>query len=188
MTHFSNSLVLCCNLVVDLLVVEAAQCWSDVILLSHLEVFTEVLISAPPIGVDHAKTFASSHLMEVRVANIVLDSVGRHSPVTMASSMRLVSLADSVSPMLNHLFLLILDHHPDEEGLVEVEDQEAVHESNTVLRMEYVNLPVGVSDWVLEEASNVFEGSPLLCIVSWLFHCVYELAEISICLLHQCSI
>ena len=61
-----------------------------------------------------------------------------------------------------------------------MEDQKAVHETNTVLGMEWVNLPVGVSDWVLEEASNVFEGSPLLGIVSWLFHCVYEFAEIAV--------
>ena len=46
--------------------------------------------------------------------------------------------------------------------------------------MEWLDLPVSIPNWVLEEASNVFEGSPLLSIVSWLFHCVYELAEISI--------
>jgi len=169
-------------------VVESAQGWSDIVLLSHLEVFTEVLVSAPPVSVDHTETLASSDLMEVRVADVVLDSVDWESAVAMSSTVRLVGLTDSVSPMVDHLFLLILDHHPDDEGLVKVEDQKAVHESNTVLGMEWVNLPVGISDWVLEEASDVFEGSPLLCIVSWLFHCVYKLAEITVGGLHQSSI
>ena len=168
--------------------VESAQCWSDIVLLSHLEVFTEVLVSAPPVSVDHTETLASSHLMEVRVADVVLDSVDWESAVAMSSTVRLVGLTDSVPPMVDHLFLLILDHHPDDEGLVEVEDQKAVHESNTVLGMEWVNLPVGISDWVLEEASDVFEGSPLLCIVSWFFHCVYKFAEITVGGLHQSSI
>ena len=115
MTQISNGLVLCCNLVVDLLVIETTQGRSDVVLLSHFEVFTEVLISAPPVGVDHAKTLASSHLMEVRVADVVLDSVGWESPITVTSTVCLVSLADSVSPMINQLFLLILDQHPNNE-------------------------------------------------------------------------
>ena len=115
MTQISNSLVFCCDLVVDLLVIETTQSWSDVVLFSHFEVFTEVLISAPPVSVDHAKTLASSHLMEVRVADIVLDSVSWESPITVTSSVRLVSLANSVSPMINQLFLLILDQHPNNE-------------------------------------------------------------------------
>ena len=185
--HVSNSLVLCCDLVVKLLVVESAQGWSDIVLLSHLEVFTEVLVSAPPVSVDHTETLASSDLMEVRVADVVLDSVDWESAVAMSSTVRLVGLTDSVSPMVDHLFLLILDHHPDDEGLVKVEDQKAVHESNTVLGMEWVNLPVGISDWVLEEASDVFERSPSLGIVTRLFSVVDKFSKVAVSILGQGS-
>ena len=40
--------------------------------LTHLEVFSKVLITAPPIRVDHTKTLVTSDLMEVGVSNIVL--------------------------------------------------------------------------------------------------------------------
>ena len=84
MAQGSNSSILLCNLIEDGLVIEARKTWSDVILLSHLKVFTEVLVSAPPVCVDHTKTFASSHLMEVGVANIILDAVSWESPVTIS--------------------------------------------------------------------------------------------------------
>ena len=47
----------------------------NVVLLAHLEVFTEVLVSAPPVSVNHAEALVASNLMDVRVTNIVLLSV-----------------------------------------------------------------------------------------------------------------
>ena len=73
---------------------------------------------APPVGVDHVETLASPDLMEVGVAHVVLDAVGWEPSITMASSVCLVGLANSVSPVLNHMFFLVFDHHPEEEGLV----------------------------------------------------------------------
>ncbi len=90
--------------------------------------------------------------------------------------------------MINHAFLLSFDQHPDKEGLVQVEDEAAVHEADAVLCMERVDFPVSVSNWILEEARYVFERSPFLCVVSWLFHCVNKLAKVAISGLHQSSI
>ena len=84
MTHVSDGLVFRRSLIEDLLVVEARQTWSNVVLLSHLKVFAEVLISAPPVGMNHIETLASLDLMEVRITNVVLDLVGWQSPVTVA--------------------------------------------------------------------------------------------------------
>ena len=76
MAHSSDASILLCDVVVDLLVVKSSERWSDIVLLAHLEVFTEVLVAAPPVSVDHAKTLVTSNLMDVRVANIILLSVG----------------------------------------------------------------------------------------------------------------
>ena len=167
---------------------KAREAGLDAILLSHFEVFAEVLISAPPVGVNHAETLASPGLMEVGVAEIVLDAVSWESPITVACIVRLVSLANSVPPVANHVFLLVLDHNPKEEGLVHVEAKQHVHETDAVLRVEWINLPVGVSNGVLEEASDVFEGSPFLSVVSRLLPCVDEFAEVTVSLFHQGSI
>ncbi len=40
--------------------------------LSHVEVLSEVLISAPPVGVDHGGLLVLANLMEVGVSHIVL--------------------------------------------------------------------------------------------------------------------
>lgn len=74
--------------------------------LSHLEVLSEVLVSAPPVGPDHVESLVSSHLMEVRVSHIVLLSVDRESSVSVGSAVCLVCLTESVSPVLNHSLLL----------------------------------------------------------------------------------
>ena len=157
-------------------------------LLAHLEVLAEVLVTAPPVQVDHAESLIPANLMEVSIPDIVLDTIGWESSVTVKVAVGLVVLTDSESPVLDHPLFLILDHDVEEEGGPEVEDNHAPHETNAVLSVEGLGLPVEVADWVLEEASNVFEGSPLLGIVSWLFHCVYELAEITVGGLHQSSI
>ena len=55
--------------------VESTHGWLHVVSLSHLEVLTEVLVSAPPVGMDHGHSLVSSDLMEVGVTHIVLLSI-----------------------------------------------------------------------------------------------------------------
>ena len=45
--------------------IKATQGWSDVVSLSHFKVLSEVLVSAPPVSMDHAYSFVSSNLVEV---------------------------------------------------------------------------------------------------------------------------
>ena len=78
-SEVSPVLVLLSGLGEDFVVVEAADCWSDSVSLSHLEVLSEVLVSAPPVGVNELGLLVSSHLMEVRVSNVVLLPVSWHS-------------------------------------------------------------------------------------------------------------
>ena len=74
-SQVNESLVLGHCLSVDGLMVESAQGWLDIMSLPHFEVLSEVLISTPPILVDHTHSLVSSHLMEVRVSNIVLFAI-----------------------------------------------------------------------------------------------------------------
>ena len=80
--------------------IEARKTWSNIVLLSHFEVFAEVLVSAPPVGMDHIETFASLDLMEVGITKVVFDLVSWHSSVTVAHRVRPVCLTDSVPPVL----------------------------------------------------------------------------------------
>ncbi len=86
--------------------IESGQRWLDTVSLSHLEVLSEVLVSAPPVGPDHANSLVSSDLMEVRVSHIVLLSVHRVSAVSMGGAVSLVGLTNSVSPVEGHSFLI----------------------------------------------------------------------------------
>ena len=88
--------------------VESTERWSDVVSLSHLEVLSEVLISAPPVGVNHANSLISSDLMEVGVSNIVFLVISRHSSITVRSRVVAVDLSNVPLPLLNHRFLLFL--------------------------------------------------------------------------------
>ena len=106
------------GLVEDLLVVEAGQTWLHVVLLSHFEVLAEVLVSAPPVEVDHAEALAPEGLVEVGVAHVVFDLVDGHSPVLVPGVVVSVSLANLVLPVLDHLLLLVLHQHPQQERLV----------------------------------------------------------------------
>ena len=108
-------MVLGSGLVEDLLVVEARQTRLHVVLLSHFEVFAEVLVSAPPVQVDHAEAFAPEGLVEVGVADIVFDLVDGHSPILVAGVVVSVGLANLVLPVLDHLLLLVLHQHPQQE-------------------------------------------------------------------------
>ena len=73
---------------------------------SHLEVLSEVLVAAPPIGPDHTNSLVSSDLMEVRVPNVILLSINWESAVRMSRVVLFVGLSQSISPMFNHSFLL----------------------------------------------------------------------------------
>ena len=88
--------------------VESTERWSDVVSLSHLEVLSEVLISAPPVGVNHANSLISSDLMEVGVSNIVFLVISRHSSITVRSRVVAVDLSNVPLPLFNHRFLLFL--------------------------------------------------------------------------------
>ena len=79
-------------------------------LLAHLEVFTEVLVTAPPVQMDHAEALVAPNLMKIGVPDVVLDTIGRESSVTIESSVSLVALTDSVTPVIDHSLLLVLDH------------------------------------------------------------------------------
>ena len=84
--------------------------------------------------------------------------------------------------------LTVLDHDPEEEGLVQVEDQQDPEETDAVLLMERLDLPVEVSKRIFEESSDVLKGSPLLCHVTRLSCGHNKLSEITIGLLSECSI
>ena len=88
--------------------VESAHGWLDVMSLSHVEVLSEVLVSAPPVSVDHADSLVSSHLMEVRVSNVVLLSISWESSVTVATVVLLVDLTNVPFPVRDHILLLLL--------------------------------------------------------------------------------
>ena len=85
-------------------------------LLAHLEVLAEVLVTAPPVQVDHAEALVSANLMEVGISHVILDTIGRESPVTVQVAVSLVVLSDSEAPVLDHSLLLVLDHDVEEEG------------------------------------------------------------------------
>ena len=114
-SHGSNTGVLSSNLIVKFLVLEALIGRTDVVLLSHLEVLAEVLVSAPPVGVDHADSLVSSNLMEVGVSNIVLLSIRWESSVGVRAVVMLVNLSDVPFPFGNHTFFLLLGEQVKDE-------------------------------------------------------------------------
>jgi len=47
-------------------------------------------------------------------------------------------------------------------------DEKAPNESDSVLVVKWLNFPVDIAEWVLEESSDILECSPLLSHISWL--------------------
>ena len=90
------------GVVVDLFVVEARSTGFDVVLFTHLEVLSEVLVSAPPVQVNSLNTLVSANLMEVRVTNVVLFVVVRHWSWIYWVWMLVINLTDRISPGSNH--------------------------------------------------------------------------------------
>ena len=159
----------------------------DVLLLAHFEVLAEVLVTAPPVHVDHVETLATANLMEVGISHIVLDTIDWHSSVTIQGAVLLVNLTDSPAPVVTHLLLLVLHHDPEEEAAPQVEDDQAPDEAHAVLIMEGFSLPVGIAERVFEEAGDILERSPFLRIVTGLFGLVYELSKVTISVLSESS-
>ena len=56
--------------------------------------------------------------MDVRVTNVVFFPVCRVATVLSSELMFVIGLTESVTPVLNHLFLLVFDHHKQQERLV----------------------------------------------------------------------
>ncbi len=69
--------------------IESIHAGLNPVLFPHFEVLPEVLVSAPPISPDHGNFLVPSHLMEVRVSDIILLVVGGHSPVSVHHTLRL---------------------------------------------------------------------------------------------------
>ena len=88
---------------------------ADIVLLSHLEVLPKVLVSAPPVGVDHTETLVSANLMEVSVADIVLMSIGRHTSVRVSLVMLVVGFSNVPSPFGSHVLFLVFADNVEEE-------------------------------------------------------------------------
>ena len=88
---------------------------ADIVLLSHLEVLPEVLVSAPPVGVDHTEALVSANLMEVSVADIVLMSIGRHTSVRVSLVMLVVGFSNVPSPFGSHVLFLVFADNVEEE-------------------------------------------------------------------------
>ena len=156
--------------------------------LSHIEILSEALVSAPPVGVDHGDSLVSSDLMEVGVSNVILLPIDWETSIGVRVIVVLIDLTNVPLPLGHHALLLLLCQKVEDEGLIEMEDEENPDDSNSILVCKGGKLPEGVSEWVLEESSNVFEGSPLLSHVSWLTGFGNELHEVTIGLLGEGSI
>ena len=167
--------------------IETAHGRLDIMSFSHIKVLSEVLISAPPVGVDHRDALVPSNLMEVGVSNVVLLAIDWESPVCMWSVIEFVDLTDVPFPLGNHAFLLLLGEEVEHKGLVEMPNQEHIDNSDSVLAGKLCNLPEGVAKWILKESGDVLECSPFLSHVSGLGGLSYELGEITIGLLGKCS-
>lgn len=63
-----------------------------------------------------------------------------------------------------------------------------INKSDSVLAVKRVHFPEKVSEWIFEESSNVFEGSPFLGHISWLSGCLHEFSEVTISFLCQGSV
>jgi len=161
-------------------VVEASLGWSNAVLLTHLEVLAEVLVATPPVEVDHSESLVPSNLMDVGISEIVLSPVDWETAVSVSRLVPLVSLTDSVSPVLNHSLLSHLGDGVEDEGAHQMESNKEVDEPESVLSVENLHLPVGIANWVLIETSDVLECSPSLGIVTRLVLLVNKFGEVAI--------
>ena len=153
--------------------------------LSHVEVLSEVLVSAPPVSVDHTDSLISSHLMEVGVSNVVLLTVSWQTSIRVRVIVVSVVVTNVPSPVRNHILLLLLGQQVEHERLVQVEDKQHVHDSNPILVLETGDFPEGIAEWVFEESCNILESPPFLGFISGLLGLHHKLSEITIGLLSE---
>ena len=186
-THLSDFEVLGRGCLENFLVSKATFSGLDVLLFAHLEVLAEVLVTAPPVHVDHIEALGTANLMEVGISHIVLDTIDWHPSVTIQGAVSLIDLTDSPAPVVAHLLLLVLHHDVEKEAAPQVEDDEAPDEAHAVLIMKAFSLPVGIAEWVFEEAGDVLERSPFLRVVTGLLGLVYELSKVTISVLSESS-
>jgi hypothetical protein len=107
-SHGSPLGVLLKSILIDIIVIESRECWFDIVSLSHFEVLSEVLVSAPPVSVDHRDSLVSSDLMEVGISHIIFLVISWHSSVGVWRIVMLVDLSNVPLPLSNHAFLLFL--------------------------------------------------------------------------------
>lgn len=89
--------------------------------------------------------------------------------------------------MLDHFLLLVLYHYIEKEAAPKMEDSEAPEEANAVLFVEWLDFPVYITHWILEEAGNIFKRSPPLGVVTGFLCLSYEFAEVAISVFSQSS-
>ena len=147
----------------NLIVIESSLGRFDSVLLSHLEVLSEVLISCPPVCKGHGKTFFSGLLMQVRVSHIILLAVSRHSHAVVSKRLRSSNLSELVVPVLDHSFLLIFDEHIHGKTAVKLDHQQHPNWSDSMSSVEWLEFPINVAEWIFDHSSEIFEDSPSLC-------------------------
>jgi hypothetical protein len=87
--------------------IETTHCWLNVMSLSHIEILSEVLVSAPPIGVDHTNLLVSSDLMEVGISNVVFMTISWETSVRMGTIIMLVDFSNMPFPFGYHIFFFL---------------------------------------------------------------------------------
>jgi hypothetical protein len=90
--------------------IESRECWLDIVSFSHLKVLSEVLVSAPPVSVDHRDSLISSDLMEVGISDIVFLVISWHSSIRVWGVVMLIDLSNVPLPLGDHRFLLFLSY------------------------------------------------------------------------------
>ena len=108
MTQSSEFSVLLGNTVVDFDVLETGGAWLNLVLLAHFEVLSEVLVTAPPVQVDHTESLVAALLINVGVLEIVLLSVVGEAAILVSWTVLVVGLSNAMSPVLAHFFFLVL--------------------------------------------------------------------------------
>ena len=148
--------------------------------LSHLKVLSKVLVSAPPVSVNHGHSLVPPDLMEVGVTHIVLLPVHREPSVSVWRVVVLVDLADVPFPLGDHALFLLLGQQVEHKRLVQMPDQEYPAESDPILVGQSCDFPESISEWVFKESRDVLERSPLLGHVSGFACFGNELSEVTV--------
>ena len=86
--------------------IKSGHRWLHVVPFSHVEVLSEYLISAPPVGVDHRDSLVFELLMEVRVSQVILVSMSWEPSIRCRVAVMLVILTDVPSPISDHILFL----------------------------------------------------------------------------------